>query len=362
MKHALQSARAVLPGSIIKRELKARGWTQKELAEIMGRPESKISPIIRGTMRITPRTAIELAEVFGTSADVWINLEARYRLRLAEQEVPRGEIARRSLLFKALPVRELISRGWISDSKDVGVLEKEICSLLGVSNSKEIPALTASFRGSKQEEANTAALVAWCQRARQIAGGLPAGEFDLRRFKKECVPQILERSMAVEDLESIPHILAEYGIRFLVLRHLGRTYLDGSVLEVSGQPAVVLTLRYDRIDSFWFTLLHELAHIYKAHKGDYLDRDVDHSNGDANEDEANQLAAEWLVPSESLSNFKKRSTPYYSSARIEEYAHSIARHPGIVLGQLQKDSTVPYKNLRALLVRVSPSLQASIAN
>jgi len=166
----------------------------------------------------------------------------------------------------------------------------------------------------------------------------------------------------VEDLESIPHILAEYGIRFLVLRHLGRTYLDGSVLEVSGQPAVVLTLRYDRIDSFWFTLLHELAHIYKAHKGDYLDRDVDHSNGDANEDEANQLAAEWLVPSESLSNFKKRSTPYYSSARIEEYAHSIARHPGIVLGQLQKDSTVPYKNLRALLVRVSPSLQASIAN
>ena len=93
MKRTLQSARPVLPGSIIKRELKARGWTLKELAEIMGRPESKISPLIRGTMRITPRTAIELAEVFGTSADVWINLEARYRLRLAEQEVPRGEIA-----------------------------------------------------------------------------------------------------------------------------------------------------------------------------------------------------------------------------------------------------------------------------
>lgn len=80
MSESLGPARIVLPGRIMKRELVARGWTQKNLAEIIGRPEQAISEIIQGRKRITPETALQLSEAFGTSPEFWINLETKYRL------------------------------------------------------------------------------------------------------------------------------------------------------------------------------------------------------------------------------------------------------------------------------------------
>jgi len=361
MKRMLKSARAVPPGRIIRRELESRGWTQKELAEIMGRPASKISPIIRGTKGITPRTALELAEAFGTSADVWVNLEARYRLSLAERTVAREAIARRAFLFQVLPVSEIVKRGWITDSHDLDELEASICTLLGVDSREEIPTLAASFRGSKAEEANTAALLAWCHRAKQAVEKQEVGSFSLNRFRQQAVAGVLQLADSTEKLDKIQEVLAECGVRFIILPHLSRTYLDGAAFEVNSQPAIALTLRYDRIDSFWFTLMHELAHIYAGHEGEFLDRDVELSNGSHEETEANSLAAEWLLPAKSFKAFVARSRPYFSRARIEEFSVGIGRHPGIVLGRLHKEGEVPYKNLRPLLISVSGHLAQSMA-
>jgi len=83
-------ARAVPPGRIITRELEARGWSQKDLAEIMGRPPQAISEIVRGRKQIVPdysasHTAWRLAAAFGVSPELWINLETNYRLYLARK-------------------------------------------------------------------------------------------------------------------------------------------------------------------------------------------------------------------------------------------------------------------------------------
>jgi len=82
----LTPARVTPPGSILSEEIEARGWTQKYLAEIMGRPPQAINEIIKGKKQITPETAIELSAAFGTSAQFWTNLEANYRLHLAQKE------------------------------------------------------------------------------------------------------------------------------------------------------------------------------------------------------------------------------------------------------------------------------------
>jgi HTH-type transcriptional regulator/antitoxin HigA len=74
MEKALKPARAAEPGRILMRELEARGWTQKDLARLMGRTPQAINEIVKGTKQITPRTALELAETFGTSAEFWTNL------------------------------------------------------------------------------------------------------------------------------------------------------------------------------------------------------------------------------------------------------------------------------------------------
>ena len=68
------------PGEYIADELAARGWSQRQLAETLGRSEPKVSEIINGKRAITTRTAKELAAAFGTSAEVWLNLETRWQL------------------------------------------------------------------------------------------------------------------------------------------------------------------------------------------------------------------------------------------------------------------------------------------
>jgi len=93
-------ARLTSAGAILRRELAARGWTQRDLAEVIGRPAQAISEIVQGSKRITAETALELAAALGTSAEVWLRLDASHWLRLAEdrQEMVavRRAIARRS--------------------------------------------------------------------------------------------------------------------------------------------------------------------------------------------------------------------------------------------------------------------------
>ena len=86
MSATLGPARVPTPGRILWREMEARGWTQKDLAHIMDRPEQTISQIVQGRKRVTPETALELASAFGTSADLWLNLEANYQFHRAHDE------------------------------------------------------------------------------------------------------------------------------------------------------------------------------------------------------------------------------------------------------------------------------------
>jgi HTH-type transcriptional regulator/antitoxin HigA len=79
-------AQVLAPGRILDREITARGWTQRHLAGLMGRPPQAINEIIKGAKHITPETALDLAEALGTSAELWLNLENGYRLHLARQK------------------------------------------------------------------------------------------------------------------------------------------------------------------------------------------------------------------------------------------------------------------------------------
>ena len=130
----LVPARVTPPGRVIRRELDARGWTQKDLAEITGRPEQAISQIVRGHKQITPETALQLAAAFGTSADLWLNLETNYRIHQARKELDQSGIARKSLLYSLTPVAELIRRGWIQASDSLEDLEREVCDFLGITD------------------------------------------------------------------------------------------------------------------------------------------------------------------------------------------------------------------------------------
>ena len=68
------------PGEYVRDELEDRGWTQQDLAQIFDRPLVAVNQIITGKRAITPETANGLASAFGTSPDVWLNMESVYQL------------------------------------------------------------------------------------------------------------------------------------------------------------------------------------------------------------------------------------------------------------------------------------------
>jgi len=82
------------PGDFIREELEARGWTQSDLAAILGRPFQTVNQIVNGRKAITSRTARELEAALGPSAEFWMNLETSYRLH--KESDPDPEISLRA--------------------------------------------------------------------------------------------------------------------------------------------------------------------------------------------------------------------------------------------------------------------------
>jgi len=348
-------ARATPPGRIIRRELDARGWTQKNLAEITGRPEQTISQIVRGRKQITPKTALQLAAAFGTSPDFWLNLETNYQVHQARKRLDQSEIARKSRLYSLTPVAELIKRGWIQASDSLDDLEREVCDFLGIANLEDQPCLAVNFRQSQTYDPEVAAEVAWVKRVERLVRAQTVATYDHGQLCA-ALPTLLTYSAVPEGAGQVPTVLHNLGVHFVIVPHLPHTYLDGAAFTFEEHPVVALTLRYDRIDSFWFTLLHELAHIVAGHEGLYLDN-LDERDGNDVETEANQLAQDWLIDRTAFTKFVAATQPYFSRAKIIAFAQSMGRHPGIVLGRLHYEGLIPYKNLRTLLLSVKPQLE-----
>jgi HTH-type transcriptional regulator/antitoxin HigA len=351
----LQSARAVPPGGILTRELEARGWTQKDLARIMGRPTQAINEIVRGAKQITPETALELAEAFGTSAELWTNLESQYRLAMARNGKDIKEIARKSRLYSLAPVSELLKRGWILEGKSFEELEQNVFTFMGATSTEEMGKHAVNFRHARNRGPELSAQIAWVRRVEQLAASQQVPEFKVEKLET-TLPELLACSARPEDISFVPDMLIKAGVHFVVVPHLEKTYLDGAKLTLGKNPVVALSLRYDRIDSFWFTLLHELAHIVLNHQGSYLDNLYEPDHVDGEEKDANRLAGQWLLDIKAFKVFVKETQPYFSRSAIFRFAASQERHPGIVVGRLHYEKLVDYKNLRGMLVKVSPFL------
>lgn len=355
MKQSPRPARPVAPGAIIRRELEARDWTQKDLARIMGRPAQAINEIVRGTKQITPETAIEMGEAFGTSPQFWTNLEAAYRLHLAERKTGGDSpIRKRSVLYTYAPVGELIKRGWITDKGSLDELVDEVLSFLRVKSLGDLPEVALNFRHSAERGPDAYAQLAWLRRVEHLAEQQNPAGYDRSRLA-EAIPRILAHTEAPESVVEVPRLLLELGVHFVIVPHLPKTYLDAAMVRNRSNPVAALTLRYDRLDHFWFSLMHELAHLIADHQGTRLD-DLDRKEVDPEEAAANESAQNWLLDPAAFAAFVAETRPFFSKHAIERFARSQQRHPSIVLGRLNREGLVNYRNLRPLHAKVRSRL------
>jgi HTH-type transcriptional regulator / antitoxin HigA len=341
------------PGNVLRRLLDARGWSQEQLAAVTGRSRQTVIQIMQGRAGITPEMAVVLGAAFGNSPNDWMRLESNYRLSRVKGETQ--PVQRRAKIYGKIPIREAQRRGWIENSSDPDRLESELNRFLRIVSIDNQPNLSVAPRRSGLEPELTPAQLAWCARARELGEILQVAPYDPGALPK-AEREMRELAAYPKEVRHLPKLLAKYGVRFVVIEPLPSGKLDGATLWLDERsPVIAVSVRYDRIDSFWHTVFHELVHVRRQ---DALVVDTAIEAGtprmplEPDEDRANREAAAALVPQDQLESFIRRLSPLYPAQRIIQFAHKVRMHPGIIVGQLQHRDEVGYSAHRGLLVKI----------
>lgn len=343
----LMPAEVFPPGEFLQDELEARGWSQADLADILGKDTKTVSEIILGKRRITPEMARLLSQALETSPQVWLNLESQYQLYKSERSIPvADDVSRRARLYEKYPVRDMIKRGWIDQTESVDVLEAQL-------NDFATPIPFAARR--KDDQTKTPLQLAWLHRTYNLSRRMSVEKFTDERLDK-VFEELKPLLNSPDDVRKVPETLSKAGVRFLIVEALPGSKIDGACFWLDSEsPVVAVSLRYDRIDHFWFTLLHELQHVKLGHGKAHPILDLDIMKNDTvseEERDADQGASSFLIPPEELKDFIARVKPLISTSQIKAFANRIGVHMGVVVGQLQHRKLIDWGRNRSALVKI----------
>jgi HTH-type transcriptional regulator / antitoxin HigA len=346
----LKAAKKFGPGYFIREQMEMREWTQSDLAEIIGITVKHLNKILQDNQPLTLDMARVLGEVFNTSAQYWVNIDTSYRLWLA-QEKTNNEIEAdiKGLIYERMPVKDMLAKGWLKPFKSADDLKKQVLAFWGwkkldfsILDRNYLPCLTRKSEAYNQFNASYA--ITWYQKALSEAAHFEHNPY--KKYKLENLYNSMHTyTVNTKGINQFIRELSEIGVIFFVLPHLQKTYLDGAAFFSEKNPVIVYTARYKRIDNFWFTIAHEIAHILK-HLDEKTPFVLDNlKDGDINtmESEANELAAEKLKHTQIL-KFLQPYLGYLTNSKVEECAAEYKVHPSIIVGKLAHDNKISYSN------------------
>ncbi|WP_081505888.1 HigA family addiction module antitoxin [Azospirillum lipoferum] len=350
------------PGQLIEALLKDRGWTKRTLAIVLDVDESGITRIVSDKQSVSAAMALSLEEVFGVAAERFLELQKDYDLakaRIAARPDPGRKT--RAHLFGGLPVAEMIKRCWIEadDIRDVPTVERSLAKFFGVDSPDQIEILPHAAKKTIVGPEVTSTQLAWLYRVRRIASELIVAPYTTQSGQ-EAVRRLSDLRRHPEDLRKVPRILNEAGIRFVLVETLPSAKIDGVCFWLNERsPVIGLSMRYDRIDNFWFVLRHEIEHVLQGHgkSAPILDAELEgekagvNSNIPEEERVANEAASNFCVPKKMIDAFVARKAPFFSEVDLLGFSKTINVHPGLVAGQLQR-LTGRYDRFRNHLVKV----------
>jgi HTH-type transcriptional regulator/antitoxin HigA len=368
----IKPGRIIGPGKHIKDELEYLGWTQQDLAEVMGVSLKTVNLLIQDKTPLTFELAVKLAKAIGGTPTTWLNLYNMYRARTEELKLNESreneEIEERSILYQYLPIREMKKRGWIENSKSFEEIKKSIVNLFGVNDFEELKKIfqkkegLPAFRKSEAyQNFNVFHAYVWFLMAKKFSAKIKTSyNYDHKKLENlaKHIPQYSIRDRGVEEFLND---LENDGVKFLVFAHLQKTYIDGASFMDEDNPVIVYTKRYDRIDNFWFTLAHEIAHILYHEK--YLKDekviidDLANLKNEKIEKEANEIAGKWLKKDEILNCFEN-GYKYISEKKVLDCSKKLGMHPSLVVGILQHYEKLPRKNLDRFKEKVGELIPA----
>lgn len=318
------------PISAILFRMQEQGLRQADLIPYFG-TRSRVSEVLSRKRPLTVNMIRALSSGLGISTETLVGVGSAEVLQSNKDEVD----------WSRFPIKEMVARGWLQKftNKTVESTEELVRSFI---TNVGMQFSGASFRrtlgGDAYSPATQYALHAWLarviQKARERKSSL--GSFDRDVFSPTFLRELAQLSWSEHGPVLAVEFLEKHGIAVVVEPLLKGTLLDGAALQDDGMPIIGLTLRFDRLDNFWFTLLHEVSHLWKhvINEETFLDN-LDASSEDRRELEANRIAKEALIPRVAW----KRSDAYLNPTNqaIDRLSRELKIHPAIIAGRLRKE-------------------------
>jgi HTH-type transcriptional regulator/antitoxin HigA len=192
-----------------------------------------------------------------------------------------------------------------------------------------------NFRTAPRTDSN--ALLAWGLRVLQRAEKIKAPKYKKGTVNLAFMQEVVRLSAQKDGPLLAQSHLRDHGIKLIIEQHLPKTHLDGATLLADrDNPIIGLTIRHDRPDNFWFTLMHELAHIALHYEDDiesFYDEELrskDSGEIDEREKGADGLAEEAILPRGKWETSAARTTPNQFSA--EDLANELGVQIAVVAG------------------------------
>lgn len=359
------------PGQYIEALLKQKGWTKRTLAIILDLSETIVNRLASDKRPVDAFTALALEDVFSVPASNFLKLQREFDLAQARITTrPDPERSTRAALYGDLPVSEMIKRGWLNaDSvRQTDLVQTELMSFFQVDKIEDIEVLPHAAKRTEVSEDASPAQLAWLYRVKSIASEMLVAKFTDNSADR-AISKLQQLLFSAEEIRNVPRILAEHGIRFVIVETLPSAKIDGVCFWLNDKsPVIGLTTRHNRIDNFWFVLRHELEHVKQRHGLNRIMLDTELEGNKAgstdiiSEEEriANIAAAEFCVPQKMMISFIKKKAPFFAERDLLGFSKTINVHPGLIAGQLQH-KTGDYRRFRNYLTPIRTIISPSAA-
>lgn len=326
------------PGYYIDDFINFYNITQKDFASRLGTTPKNLCKLIKGEQSLSTDMAKKLSCVTNMSMEMWESIQKGYDEALSFVEDEKRK-EREKKVISDISYSSLSSLYSLPDLKrktDEQIPEtKHSLGISELEELKRVPSSTCLRHSKDMTEANIVRANVMILFATNAAIKTETAPFNRQKLDR-AVESALTKTTDYEGMyEAMQEEFRKAGVAFFVLPNIPGSKLNGAVKKLRRKAVLLVSDRNRTVDTLFFTLLHEVAHIKNNDWGPYFEED----EGEA-EERANRYAEDMLIPPEKYSAFFFSRA--YDRESIISFAEEINRDPGIVVARLQKDGVVRY--------------------
>ncbi|MBQ9639127.1 MAG: HigA family addiction module antidote protein [Bacteroidales bacterium] len=337
---------AVHPGRILKEELLSRGMKQKDFAHRIGMQASHLNEILNGNRSVSNEIAYKLEQELGIPATHWVKLQALYEYDvevLKKQDIEEQEASNKVAEYdRIISVSTIFNRLNISARTFVERLSV-LTTILGLPSPAEIEVNTkGSFRKFVKVGIDQRMILTWTILAKYKCAQQPLLPFKFDVSNANNLNSELSRIFHsnTDVIDRVKHLLNSYGIYFIIEEKVDKASIDGYSFMSNENPCIAVTLRNKNIDSFAFSVMHEIGHIVNGDIDD-IESLMEQNPESSKEKRADKYAMEALVPEELWGSAPMVSMNVYMIQKeFTKWAKQNNLHKWIVLGRVSHDTGI----------------------